>query len=52
MMSYSEFIEKTGKQDSKTTWIRWKVDACGMSIKEAVKAANDAEWGYCPLKSN
>lgn len=45
-ISYDEYLEKTGKEDCKESWIDWKTDICGMSYLEAVRAANDPEWGY------
>lgn len=39
MMSYQEYLEKTGYKDSPTAWKWWKVEICGMTETEAIKAA-------------
>lgn len=46
MMSYNEYLTKTGKEDNKQSWIDWKVEVCGMRYMEAVRASNDPDWGY------
>ena len=46
VMNYDEYLQKTKKEDNKQSWIDWKFEICGMSYTEAVKAANDPEWGY------
>lgn len=46
IMSYDEYILKTCKEDNKGSWIDWKVEICGMSEIEAIRSANDPEWGY------
>ena len=38
MMSYKEYLEKTGQKDSPTAWKWWKIEVCGMSEKQAIKA--------------
>ena len=38
-MSYEEYLEKTGQQDSRAAWKWWKIEVCGMSLKEAIKAS-------------
>lgn len=45
-ISYEEYLAKTGKEDCKESWIDWKIDVCNMPYMEAVRAANDPEWGY------
>jgi len=45
-ISYDEYLEKTGKHDCKESWIDWKTDIYNMPYTEAVRAANDPEWGY------
>jgi hypothetical protein len=45
-LRYDEYLNKTGLQDSREAWINWKTDVCGMTRKQAVKAAYDPAWGY------
>ena len=45
-ISYDEYLEKTGKEDCKESWIDWKTDVYNMSYIETLRAANDPEWGY------
>lgn len=49
-MSYAEYLATTGSEDSRQSWIAWKVEICRMEPSEATKAAYDKEWGYEPLK--
>lgn len=46
LMSYEEYLIETRKSDCRYSWIDWKTDICGMSYFDAIKAANDPEWGY------
>jgi hypothetical protein len=46
--SYAEYIATTGKNDSRESWIDWKVVVCGMSRREATKAAHEPGWGWEP----
>lgn len=48
-MSYQEYLSRTGQKDSRTAWKWWKIEICGMSEKQAIKAAYDPEWGYKPI---
>jgi len=48
-MSYQEYLNRTGQKDSLTAWKWWKIEVCGMSEKQAIKAAHDPEWGYKPI---
>jgi hypothetical protein len=48
-MSYQEYLSRTGQKDSRTAWKWWKIETCGMSEKQAIKAAYDPEWGYKPI---
>ena len=48
-LSYSEYLEHTRQADSRTAWIAWKVEICGMNTKEATIAAYDKEWGWAPI---
>lgn len=45
-MSYDEYLNKTGKQDCRESWIDWKTDVCGMRYMDARRAAYDPDWGY------
>jgi hypothetical protein len=49
LMSYNEYLQNTGKDDCKNSWIDWKAEIHGMFYSEAIKAAHDPEWGYRPL---
>jgi len=42
-MSYQEYLSRTGQKDSRTAWKWWKIEICGMSEKQAIKAAYDPE---------
>jgi hypothetical protein len=44
--SYKEYLERSGKEDTRKSWIQWKIDICGMSEKEATIAGYDPEWGW------
>jgi hypothetical protein len=46
LMSYDEYLEKTGKENCVEIWIDWKVDVCGMKYTEALKVAHDPDWGF------
>ena len=48
-MSYSEYLSRTKQKDSRRSWIEWKMDICGMTERQAIKAAYDPEWGYKPI---
>ena len=48
-MSYEEYIKKLNLKNCRQSWKEWKMDICGMSEKEAIKASIDVEWGYKPL---
>lgn len=39
MLSYEEYLERTGQDDSRTAWKLWKIEVCGMSEKEAIRAS-------------
>ena len=39
MLSYEEYLKQTNQQDSRTAWKWWKIEACGMSEKEAIKTS-------------
>jgi hypothetical protein len=45
-ISYDEYLTQTGKEDCKDSWIDWKTDIYGMNYTEALRAANDPDWGY------
>lgn len=38
-MGYEEYLIKTNQSDSRTTWKWWKIEICGMSEKDAIKAS-------------
>ena len=38
-MSYAEYLEKTKQKDTREAWKWWKIECCGMSEKEAIKAS-------------
>ncbi|WP_206459407.1 hypothetical protein [Anaerovorax sp. IOR16] len=44
--SYKEYLQKTGKKDSRESWIDWKVEICGMDYEEARIASIDPDWGW------
>ncbi len=46
-MSYTEYLRKTGQKDSREAWKWWKIEICGMSEREAIKASAKC---YTPLK--
>lgn len=46
LMSYDDYLRQTNKEDNKESWIDWKTDVYNMPYMEALKAANDPEWGY------
>lgn len=48
-MSYEEYLEKTNQKDSRTAWKWWKIEVCGMSEVEAIKASIHC---YEPLQKN
>ena len=37
--SYEEYLNRTKQEDSRTAWKWWKIEVCGMSEKEAIKAS-------------
>lgn len=39
MLSYQEYLEKTGQKDSRFAWKWWKIEVYGMTEKEAIKAS-------------
>lgn len=43
-ISYYEYLEKTGKKDSRKSWIDWKTECCGMDEKEAIKSSYKIKW--------
>lgn len=47
-MSYEEYLEKTNQKDSRTAWKYWKIEVCGMTEKEAIKASVN----YEPIRKN
>jgi hypothetical protein len=49
IMSYQEYLTRTGQKDNRHTWIDWKMDVYGMTERQAIKAAYDPEWGYKPI---
>ena len=46
ILTYHEYLTKTNKEDNKDSWIDWKFKICRMPYMEAVRAANDPNWGY------
>jgi len=44
--SYKEYLQKTGKNDVRQSWVDWKIEICNMEYEEAVKASIDPEWGW------
>ena len=38
-MSYEEYLAKTKQKDTREAWKWWKIEVCGMSEKEAIRAA-------------
>lgn len=45
-MSYDDYLSQADREDSKEAWIDWKFECCGMNYVEAMRAANDPDWGY------
>ena len=37
--SYEEYLNRTNQEDSQTAWKWWKIEICGMSEREAIKAS-------------
>lgn len=37
--SYEEYLNRTNQEDSRTAWKWWKIEVCGMSEIEAIKAS-------------
>ena len=52
MITYPEYLKKTGQKDGRISWKSWKMDVFGMSEREAIKAAYDPEWGWSPLEES
>lgn len=52
ILSYSEFLVKYGWRDTRDNWILWKMVEHRMTEREAIKAADDPEWGWTPLDGN
>ena len=36
--NYEEYLNRTNQEDNRTAWKWWKIEVCGMSEKEAIKA--------------
>ena len=49
VMSYREYLETTKQDDTILAWLDWKVSVCGMTQRQAERAARNPEWGYSPL---
>ena len=49
MMSYEEYLKATNQKDSRTAWKWWKIEVCGMTETEAIKASIKY---YEPLKED
>ena len=49
VMSYREYLETTKQDDTILAWVDWKVSVCGMTQRQAERAARNPEWGYSPL---
>lgn len=47
IISYEEYLKLNGYNDTRTNWKWWKIEVCGMSEKEAIKASVTE---YRPLK--
>ena len=43
-LSYAEYLSKTGKPDSRESWIDWKIDCCGMTFMAARRASYYVDW--------
>jgi hypothetical protein len=50
MMSYEEYLKLTNQRDSFDAWKWWKIDVCGMTELQAIKAGLDKDFGYSPLQ--
>ena len=37
--SYEDYLKRTNQKDSRSAWKWWKIEVCGMSEKEAIKAS-------------
>ena len=48
-MSYPEYLIAMCLKDNRHSWMDWKVDTCGMTEREALKASFEPEWGYEPI---
>ena len=48
-MSYEEYLKQTQQRDSFNAWKWWKIDVCGMTERQAIKAGLDKDFGYKPL---
>lgn len=46
LVPYKEYINLTSREDNRQSWVDWKIEICGMSEDEAIKASIDPEWGY------
>lgn len=46
-LSYEEYLKATNQKDSRSGWKWWKIEVCGMSEKEAIKASYSV---YKPLR--
>lgn len=49
MMSYEEYLQRTNQNDTRSAWKWWKIEVCGMSEREAIKASITC---YRPLKDD
>lgn len=45
--SYEDYLIRTHQKDSRTSWKWWKIEDCGMSEKEAIKASIEC---YEPIR--
>lgn len=45
--SYEEYLKRTNQKDTREAWKWWKIEVCGMSETEAIKASITV---YEPLK--
>ena len=51
IMSYEEYLERTKEKDSRSAWVAWKIEVCGMEPNKAIRASCDKEWGWKPITS-
>ena len=46
--SYEEYLKRTNQKDTRESWKWWKIEVCGMSETEAIRASITI---YEPLKN-